>query len=185
MVIDTLFRLIRLKDGNSYNEVTNALDPLIRLARGSGVSIFAVHHSKKGDSDVEDCLLGSTAIFGSVDTTILLKRYEGYRTIQSRQRYGDDMEETVLVFDKATGTTDIGGAKEGQDIRLMENTILEFLEKQAEPVDEKTIHAETTDGRIPKIKALRELVKSGKILRTGKGKSGNPFLYSGTPIRGT
>jgi len=183
LVIDTLFRLVRLKDGNAYNEVTNALDPLIRLARDSGVSILAVHHSRKGDSGIDDCLLGSTAILGSVDTTILLKRYEGYRTIQSRQRYGDDMEETVLVFDKATGTTGIGGAKEGQDIRLMENTILEFLEKQAEPVDEKTIHAETTGGRLPKQKALRELLESGKIVRTGEGKRGNPFLYSGTLVQ--
>lgn len=177
LVIDTLFRLIRLKDGNSYNEVTNALDPLIRLARDSGVSILAVHHSKKGESDVEDCLLGSTAIFGSVDTTILLKRYEGYRTIQSRQRYGDDMPETVLVFDKAIGTTDIGGSKTDQDIHSIENAILEFLEKQTEPVDEKTIRAETAGKCTVKVKALRALVKEGKILRIGKGKSGNPFLY--------
>ncbi|GJQ48030.1 MAG: AAA family ATPase [Candidatus Kuenenia stuttgartiensis] len=184
LVIDTLFRLIRLKDGNSYNEVTNALDPLIQLARSSGVSILAIHHSKKGESDVEDCLLGSTAIFGSVDTTILLKRYEGYRTIQSRQRYGDDMLETVLVFDKASGMTDIGGAKEGQDIRLMENAILEFLEKQVEPVDEKTIHSETTGSCAPRKKALRELVNSGRISRTGEGKKGHPFLYSGTPEKG-
>ncbi len=183
LVIDTLFRLIRLKDGNSYNEVTNALDPLIRLARDSGVSILAIHHSKKGDSDIEDCLLGSTAIFGSVDTTILLKRYEGYRTIQSRQRYGDDMPETVLLFDKETGITDIGGTKTGYDIRSLENEILEFLEKQTEPVDEKTIQAETTGSYAPKKKALRELVKSGKISRTGEGKRGNPFLYSGTLVR--
>lgn len=185
LVIDTLFRLIRLKDGNAYNEVTAGLEPLIRLARDTGVSILAVHHSKKGDSDIEDCLLGSTAIFGSVDTTILLKRYEGYMTIQSRQRYGDDMEETVLVFDKATGVTDIGGAKMDQDIHSMENAILEFLEKQTEPVVEKVIADEVQGKTALKRKALRQLVKEGQIERTGKGGKGDIFHYSCSRVRGT
>ncbi|WP_347275414.1 AAA family ATPase [Candidatus Kuenenia sp.] len=181
LVVDTLFRLIRLKDGNSYNEVTNALNPLILLARESGVSILAVHHSKKGDSNIDDCLLGSTAIFGSVDTTILLKRYEGYRTIQSMQRYGEDMPETVLVFDKATGSTDIGGAKMDQDIHSMENAIFEFLGKQVEPVVEKVVMDEVLGKNALKRKALRQLVKEGQIFRTGKGGKGNPFHYSCTP----
>ncbi len=181
LVVDTLFRLIRLKDGNSYNEVTNALNPLLLLARESGVSILAVHHSKKGDSNIDDCLLGSTAIFGSVDTTILLKRYEGYRTIQSMQRYGEDMPETVLVFDKAAGSTDIGGAKIDQDIHSMENAIFEFLSKQTEPVIEKVITDEVLGKTALKRKALRQLVKEGQIFRTGKGGKGSAFHYSCSP----
>lgn len=178
LVIDPLFRFIRIKDGNLYNEVTDALEPLIRLARDSGVAILAVHHSKKGESSVDDCLLGSTAIFGSVDTVILLKRYEGYRTIQSQQRYGEDMPETVLVFDKATGSTNIGGAKEDQDIHSMENAIFDFLSKQTEPVVEKVITDEVLGKTTLKRKALRQLVKEGQIFRTGKGGKGNAFHYS-------
>ncbi|GAB60905.1 MAG: hypothetical protein DWB56_02715 [Candidatus Jettenia sp.] len=97
LVIDPLFRFTKVKDGNDYHQVTNALEPILRLARDTGTHVLCVHHSRKGESSAEDSFLGSQAIFGSVDTLMIMKRHEHYRTLQTIQRYGDDLPETILT----------------------------------------------------------------------------------------
>ncbi|MDA8170604.1 MAG: AAA family ATPase [Nitrospiraceae bacterium] len=83
VVIDPLFRFTRVKDTSAYAEITAALEPLLLLSRETGTHVLCIHHSSKGNRQGGDSLLGSTAIFGSVDTLILLKRHESYRTIES------------------------------------------------------------------------------------------------------
>jgi dipeptidyl aminopeptidase/acylaminoacyl peptidase len=63
---------------------------------------MALHHARKSAGDGADATLGSTAIFGTVDTQISLKRTDARRTIDTIQRYGIDMETTVLNFDPET-----------------------------------------------------------------------------------
>lgn len=178
VIIDTLFRFVNITDGNDYSKVTAALTPLLSLARDNGAHLMVVHHAGKGGRDGGDSILGSTAIFGSVDTAIILKRTDSKRTIESQQRYGDDIEATVLVFDETTHRTSLGGTKEEDDIRLIGEAILQFLEAKGEPVDEKTVGAEVEGRTGPKRKALREQVTTGAITRTGSGKKGDPFQYS-------
>jgi hypothetical protein len=85
----------------AYAEVTAALEPLLALARQTGTHVWVTHHNVKGDRlDPNDAILGSTAIFGNVDTAIVLKKTDRYRTIQSTQRYGTDWQEAVLVFNE-------------------------------------------------------------------------------------
>ena len=48
VIIDPLFRLINVKDGNDYNQVTRALEPVLELARKNNTHIFLVHHQRKG-----------------------------------------------------------------------------------------------------------------------------------------
>ncbi|MEI6080407.1 MAG: bifunctional DNA primase/polymerase, partial [bacterium] len=98
VVIDPLFRFVNVKDGNDYNSMTKALDPLIQLARETNSHIICVHHQSKGDRQGTDGILGSTAIFGTVDTALMLKKdNHGGRIISSTQRYGKDLEESVLT----------------------------------------------------------------------------------------
>ncbi len=178
VIIDTLFRFVSIKNGNDYAEVTTALSPLLALARNHGAHLMVVHHAGKGGREGGDSILGSTAIFGSVDTSIILRRTESKRTIETQQRYGKDMDPTLLVFDDTTQTTSLGGTKEEDDIKTAKVGILDFFKTIEGPVGEAVIR-EDVEGRIgPKSKALRQLVISGEITRTGKGVSGNPFLYS-------
>ncbi len=74
LIIDPLFRLARVKDGNDYVQVTNALEPLLSLARETGTHVLVVHHAGKGDRTGGDSILGSTAIHGSVDTAIFIRK---------------------------------------------------------------------------------------------------------------
>ena len=74
IIIDPLFRFTRVKDGNDYAQVTQALEPLLRLARETRAHVLCVHHSGKTHREDGDNILGSTAIFGSVDTLLTMKR---------------------------------------------------------------------------------------------------------------
>lgn len=178
VIIDTLFRFVSIADGNDYAKVTAALTPLLSLARDNGAHLMVIHHARKGGGDGGDSMLGSTAIFGSVDTAIILKRVDGKRTIETQQRYGVDMEATVLVFDEATQTTSLGGTKEEDDIQRVADDILTFLFDQTEPCAEKMIE-EAVEGRTGlKRKALRDLVAKGLVNRIGAGKRNDPYLYS-------
>ncbi len=54
---------------------------------------------------------------------------------------------------------------------------MEYLKDLTEPVDEKEIREEVTGGKVIKSKALRVLVEQEKVIRTGAGKRGDPYLY--------
>lgn len=178
IIIDPLFRLAKVKDGNDYAQVTQALDPLLRLARDSGTHVLCVHHTNKGDRQGGDSVLGSTAIFSSVDTLLLMRRLENYRTIQTIQRYGEDLEETTLHFDKDTRTIEIGKPKFEEDIEGFKKAIIEFLSLQSESTIKSVIMEEVEGRAVLKRKALMELVTEGMVIREGEGGKGDPFKYS-------
>src|SRR5262249_38060530 len=62
VVIDTWGRFVAVKDGNDYAEATAATDPLIALARDTDTHLLFTHHARKGEGELIDALLGSTAI---------------------------------------------------------------------------------------------------------------------------
>ena len=176
VIIDPLFRLARVRDASAYAEVTAAMEPLLGLARTTGAHVLVTHHAtKRGEGT--DAILGSTAIFGSVDTAAVLVRTERYRSIATTQRYGQDLSETVLAWDPDTHTASLGGTREEAEIGRLGKEILAYLSDKNEPVTEALIH-EQIEGRTgPKKKALRLLVRDKRVTRTGEGKRSEPFLY--------
>lgn len=178
IIIDPLFRLARIKDGNDYIQVTNALEPLLTLARETSAHVLCVHHASKGEREGGDSILGSTAIFGSVDTAIFLKRTERYRTMNSIQRYGEELPETILRFDSQTRTITLGETKEREDLLAMKDAIVGFLQTQSEAVEEKDIKAGVEGNNRHKQTALRELVTEERVSRSGEGKKGQPYQFA-------
>lgn len=178
VIIDTLFKVIRVQDSNDYAVVTTALEPVQDLARETGAHILSVHHMGKGERDGGDGILGSTAIFGAFDTAVLLNRKEQKRTFQTVQRYGTDVEETELVFDSERRTASLGSTKVESDAGRVEADILQYLSGQKDAVQEKEIHSYVTGNRQRKLRALRDLVMKGVVVRSGSGKRNEPFLYA-------
>ncbi|MFY9855044.1 MAG: AAA family ATPase [Terracidiphilus sp.] len=179
LVIDPLIRMVRVRDEKAYAEMYTGLGPLIDVAREVGTHILLVHHSGKSvKSDAIDSPLGSTAIGAAVSTLIVLKRTESYRSIQTVQRIGIDMPETVLTFDSKTRLLSIGGTRAEADRREIEKDIVEYLQSVNETLTEPEIidHIEGTNA--VKRKALRSLVDNQTIHRDGGGKKGDPFKYS-------
>jgi RecA-family ATPase len=178
VIIDTLFRFVPISDLNDYAKASAALTPLLELARSHAAHLMALHHARKSAGDGTDATLGSTAIFGTVDTQISLKRTDARRTIDTIQRYGEDLETTVLNFDTETKMAFLGGTKEEDDILKITEAILEFLKSQDEPVTEKVIDEEAEGKTTLKRRALRDLFAKGEIARSGGGKRNDPYLYS-------
>ncbi|MGA9667972.1 MAG: bifunctional DNA primase/polymerase [Terracidiphilus sp.] len=178
VVIDPLFRLAHIRDEKAYAEVYAALGPLIDTARETGTHILVTHHSGKAQkADAIDRPLGSTALGGAVSTLIVLTRSDSYRSVQTVQRIGADMPETVLSFDSATRRLSISGTRAEADRQAVEREIVEYL-KGAGERGEPEIVAHVEGANAVKRKALRSLVERRQVERAGTGKRGNPFKYS-------
>ena len=159
--------------------MTAALEPLLILARETGAHVLVIHHLGKGErSEATDAILGSTALFGGVDTALVMKRSERYRTIQSVQRYGTDLLETVLEFDPERRTTSLGAGKAEAEEQRIGEAILEYLGGVEEPKPEAEIDEAIEGRRGIRKKALRRLLAEGKVERIGKGGKGDPFKYA-------
>jgi len=180
-IVDPLQRLIRIADLNDYSKVSLALEPLMQIARETGCHILLIHHANKGIArESGDSILGSTAIFGSVDCALIMKRGESYRTIESIQRYGEDIPRTVLAFDVGSRLTSSGGSLEDVEVAECGKAIMELLIDHE--MTEKEIKEGITDHKGGTVsKSLRLLCREDKIQRQGLGKKGDPYQYATVP----
>lgn len=177
IIVDTFQRYKRLQDLNDYASVTNALDPLTNLARESGAHLMFTHHGKKGGGSDGDAVLGSTALFGAVDTLLEMRRRDKMRYLFSFQRYGEDLEETVIVLDLETFRVTPQGPKTEADFKCAQEQILKYLTTFGEAQKQADIYNGVGGRRQALIPALKELYELGKISRTGKGRKNDPYLY--------
>lgn len=177
IVVDTLQRLIHVKDMNDYAQVTERCAPLLKLSRETGATLVLVHHANKF-GDGLDSILGSTALAGSVDNVFILSRSERYRTLSSIQRIGTDLEPIVLTLDPATGRVEGQGRKRDADEAEAADNILEALKDADAPVTENWIQAHVTGRWQDTVRGLRLLVRRGQVQKTGRGGKGNPYKYA-------
>jgi putative DNA primase/helicase len=177
VIVDTLQRLVRARDLNDYAGVTSALDPILRLARQSGVHLMLLHHAGKGLREGIDTPLGSTSIAGTADTILFLKRSRQHRTLSSQQRYGVDLEEVIIDLDDRRRPVVAGSHKECERKRVRVE-ILRTLQSEPEPLSREEIEREVEGATAVLRGALKELVDGGEITRAGRGRRGDPFLYS-------
>lgn len=179
VVVDVLQRIVRAGDLNDYGAMTLLLEPLLNLARDVGAHVMLLHHSPKQEAAFAgDAPLGSTAIAGTVDTVLLVRRREDYRTLTTVQRCGDDLTESVVTLD-GVHRPSLGGTRDEHETVQVGKAIVEFLEGQAEPVPERPDIREGVEGRTKLVAAaLRQLVKDEKVTRSGGGKRGDPYRYA-------
>jgi AAA domain-containing protein/Toprim domain-containing protein len=178
VIVDPLFKFVRVADEKAYAEVCQAIEPLLTLARESGAHVMLVHHNTKAErADAMDTILGSTAIFGGVDSALILKRTDRYRTLQSSQRYGTDWPETVLEFDSERRALSLGVEKSQAEAERIGQAILDYLQGSEEPRAREEIEAQVEGKTGPTRNALRQLVEQRKVGREGSGRRGDPFRY--------
>jgi hypothetical protein len=184
VIVDTMQRLLRVKDGNDYATGSNATDAVIELARLANASLLMLHHSGKTHrAEIVDEVMGSTAWAAAVDTVLVLRRSERCRTLASEQRFGDNLPETVLAMDPATCRISEAGTKVDADRKATREAIVAFLRQHAEAepdqpfTDEPTIEAGVGGRTKAQREALREAVAAGEIERIGTGKKGDRYLY--------
>ena len=182
VIIDPLMRFIRVRDSNDYTEMTRAMEPLMTMARVSGAHILCVHHAGKGDREGGDSILGSTAIFGSVDTALIMRKKGAGRTLESIQRYGEDLPETVIGLDVETGVVSGAGTLAGVETAAAATRIIKAIGDGA--MTQNEIRESVEGATTYKITALHMLHKNGDLHRNGSGKKGDPFTYSNVKMPG-
>lgn len=175
VVIDPLSRILPNLDWSDYRITTNLL-VLVDLARQSGSHILACHHDGKGGREDSDALLGSTALFGSVDCHLQIKKRTHGRTITSVQRYGEDLPETVIELNKETGLLLDKGKLEEAILADVKAEVLESVGKEFQT--QKTIKEALPNRNGGLVsKAIKELVNEDILDVTGTGKRNDPYYY--------
>ena len=177
VIIDPLSRILKVPDFNDYGPMSRAMEPLIDLARDTDGHILMAHHDSKADRTGGEAVLGSTALFGAVDCHIQLKKDDNGRTLQSIQRYGEDLPSTVIELDKEVGLITAKGVKKDLAEDKIRTEILTVVHpgEKLRASDIKDRLKNYPGGAISA--ALQSLVSEGLLFRTGDGKRGNPFLY--------
>ncbi len=178
ITVDMMQHLIRAEDTNDYADVTLKLELVEDIARQTEAHIQLSHHLGKAEAaDPMDTIMGSTSFRGSVDTILVMKRYVEYRTIQTEQRIGDDMPETILSWNAEQRAIYRGPNK----VVVVQGTVEEKIEivlrsrkepmTQAEIRDAGQLHtSDMTD-------ALKRLTDAKRIGRIGSGKRGEKYKY--------
>jgi hypothetical protein len=180
VIIDPVFKLVRVKDSSDYAELTRELEPVIELARNSGCHIAVTHHLGKMVRDGGDDVLGSTAIFGAVDTLALMRRRKDQqRTLETIQRYGKDLNEVVVPLDEVSGTVSLGIGVVELKVTEAKDRVRETLGRFAADywADSTKVRESAELDRNVTIRALKELVEDGSAEVRGAGKPRDPFQY--------
>ncbi len=171
VIVDPLQDFAKIRDINDYSVVHSYLAPIRDVARETGAHIMLLHHNNKADD-----LLGSTQLFGTVDTLLLMARRDDTRTIRSVQRYGEDIAETALTLDKETGIIAPSGDYREMQVEHVALTVLEAM--GADELTEADIRERVGGNESLTAKAIRHLLASGRLRRSGAGKRGDPYIYS-------
>jgi len=179
VIADPVLKLVRVRDSSDYAELTRELEPVIELARRTGCHIAVTHHLGKMTREGGDDVLGSTAIFGAVDTLVLFRRRkDNLRVLQTIQRYGPDLGETVVPMDEL-GRITLGSAVSELKQAEAREKVREVLEKlsEGESLDQQALREQTEMDRTAVYRAAQQLVEDGIVERQGEGKRGSPWRY--------
>jgi hypothetical protein len=188
IVVDTLWHALRAQDGNAYGDVLLKMEQFIHVANETGAHVVLLHHAKKGEGGLdEDAALGSTALFASVDTQIVLRKVskEGEEVIfyvSSINRDGDELPKSVLVQDPITDLLSISSTKAEADLDRAKTVLLEQLAEDpgSGKTDQDLKAADLGLRRALMVKARSSLFEAGEIDHSGTGKRGDPKRWHKT-----
>ena len=177
IVVDTLFRFAPVQDTDAYGAVLDTLAPLQDIARASGAHVLAVHHDRKAEGEGGDRVLGSTAIFGTVDVLLSIERRYGdnVRVLSSIGRYGEDLPETVVEL-RPDGGVRLEGAVGEAEARRARDGVLSFITDNPGATNDEIRAGCGLRWQVAQ-PALRDLVRDRKIERSGAGRQGDPYRH--------
>lgn len=177
VVIDPLFRYLRVDDISDYARVSRAFDPLIDLARRSGAALVLTHHQRKSGGTDGNETLGSQAILGSVDNTVFLYRDGDQRSMRTQVRIGEDIARTAIELD-ARGWVRLVGDGAPQRAQTIDDEVVRALgDSPAAPMRLDQLHAAVARRAEDVDRALDRLEERNRVHRTGQGCKGDPYRF--------
>jgi hypothetical protein len=188
VIVDTLAKMLRVRDLNDYMPTLEAVEQLHDLARKfPHLHIQGLGHCKKVQTDDPfDSLLGSTALRGEPDTNIALYKVAGQCVIVSETRMGRHIPPTILraevvesagcdvVKDFSLDVSLDEWTKEKKDKAdkkreaSYEERIIHFLRDcENHTAQQETVLVKVKGRRENKLDALENLKSSGALMVTG------------------
>jgi hypothetical protein len=201
VIIDTLPKVLKVKDGNDYSEVSKIADRLHKIAKDNvHVAFLGLLHCKKStnSTDVFDGMLGSTAWRAEGSTNIVLHEDKGRRYIAAETRVGRaipstelearlvqmdiDMEADYCIDYKLGGKLEdtqqeIAAKSEQRSKETLEGRMLGVIQTQGSATHKELMAVKGNTQK--KVDVIKQLVADGIFLESGeKGSQQNPQTYS-------
>ena len=155
---------------------TRGFDPLIALARDSGAAIVLTHHQRKSGGADGTEMLGSQAIFGSVDNAMFMCRRGETRTIRTQVRIGEDMPPTVIAMTRSGGLR-LGGARRARQAESIDAAIGRCVADSPQPMTIAEVRRAVARRARDVHEALARLSADGVVERTSRGRRGDPHHF--------
>lgn len=175
VIIDTLATFWKLKDENDAGAMTQAVKPLLQLARESDACVSLNHHSRKSEGSHGDEIRGSSALFGLVDIAVIMKQHEiaTQRKLSAMSRYPETPPE--LIVELRDGHYVSLGDPKTLDKKARLEKVKAALTDTPERV--KVIQEKSGANYRDVERLLAWLADHDQATRTGKGVKNDPFLY--------
>lgn len=183
VLLDTLGAFWKVRDENDADEITQAMKPLLALARETGACVFLIHHARKSDGSYGDEIRGSGALFAAVDIAMILKRHEvqTQRMLHAISRYPETPTELVLEL-RETGYAALGDPA-NLNKQARRDKIKSALRQ--EPEEPRVISKRAGVSLRDTYRLLGALGENKEAVQEGKGRKGSPFRYAQNTILAT
>jgi hypothetical protein len=176
VVIDTLASFWRLNDENDAAAMTQAVTPLMQLARESNACVLLIHHSRKAEGAYGDEIRGSSALFGLVDIAVMMRNteVETQRKLIARSRYPETPTELIVELREGEYVS-LGDPDEvNRKARLEKMRVaLSDTPEEAAVIIKRAGLKHRAGQRL-----LKWLTDHEEAIRTGSGRKGSPYLYA-------
>jgi len=187
LIVDTWDKWTGLKGDaeNNAGAILEALEPLVQAA-GAGLAVLICAHQRKSMGEFGEAVRGSNALTGGVDVVLDLERPrsdsltgEGVRVLQAVSRFSATPDELVIAL------TDEGYEARGDALTATAQVEQRQILATLEALGSAGYDAISEDTGLPRTTVQRRLEELGeRVTRRGKGKRGDPFLFTAHSLTG-
>jgi hypothetical protein len=174
VVVDTLHAWWHIQDENDASQVNRYGHLLLEVIRSTKAAwLFLVHTRKQGGSNGEE-IRGSSALVGIVDIAISMKGTQGnsqQRSLETISRYADTPK-SLIVYRGAQGY-EVLGTPEELSAHAKAEKVWSVLSDKDQSIEELSKATGLSKSNV--YTGLNHL--NGKVLRSGLGVKGAPYLY--------
>lgn len=176
VVFDTLNAFWSVSDENDAGSVTQAVKPLLQLARETEAAVLLIHHARKSEGEYGDEIRGSGALFSLLDVALILKRHEveTQRKLVTISRFAEAPPELLLEL-REHGYVSLGDPaafNKAAKLAKMADALTD------NPLDAKAL---AVKARLP-VKSAYSLLdllhQQSRAVKSGTGKKNDPFVFS-------
>ena len=169
VIIDTLVRIQppSKSQRDTYRVDSEFMAELQEIGAEHGVAIVLLHHTRKApDDDVFNTVLGSTALMGGADTTIIIKRTRGNADAELHIT-GRDVDEKELALRFDGGQWSLMGNADEYRMNQAQQAVLEVLRDGGGSMKLKDVAEAVNKSKQNVNKILKGLVRDGKATNNG------------------